>query len=58
MPRITRRQAQSWLAPIRSALRSIDRTGEAEAVQGYIVTRLHAGDDYARIDTASPASGH
>lgn len=50
MPRITRRQAQSWLSPMRAALRQIADTGEAETVQGYAVTRLHHGDDYARVD--------
>lgn len=50
MPRITRRQAQSWLSPMRAAMRQIADTGEAETVQGYAVTRLHSGDDYARVD--------
>ena len=50
MKRITRRQAQAWLAPMRKALRQIADTGEADAVQGYAVTRLHTGDDYARVD--------
>lgn len=50
MKRITRRQAQAWLAPIRKALRQIADTGEADSVQGYAVTRLHRSDDYARID--------
>jgi len=50
MKRITRRQAQAWLAPMRTALRQIADTGEADAVHGYAVTRLHTGDDYARVD--------
>lgn len=50
MKRITRRQAQTWLSPIRKSLRKIAETGEADSVQGYAVTRLHTGDDYARID--------
>jgi hypothetical protein len=50
MKRVTRRQAQAWLAPIRKALRQIADTGEADSVQGYAVTRLHRRDDYARID--------
>lgn len=47
----TRRQAQAWLHPIRSALVEM-RSGYVDAVQGYAVTRLHTGDDYARIDYA------
>lgn len=50
MKRITRRQAQTWLSPIRKSLRKIAETGEADSVQGYAVTRLHRSDDYARID--------
>lgn len=50
MKRITRRQAQTWLSPIRKSLRQIAETGEVDSVQGYAVTRLHTGDDYARID--------
>lgn len=50
MKRITRRQAKSWLSPMRRALRQIAETGEADTVQGYAVTRLHGGDDYARLD--------
>ncbi len=45
----TRKQAQAWLAPIRSALAQI-RSGTVDAIRGYPVTRLHTGDDYARID--------
>ena len=48
--RVTRRQAQAWLRPIRKALREISETGEVQTVQGYAVTRLHTGDDYARVD--------
>ncbi len=50
MKRITRRQASAWLAPIRQCLRQIRATGEADSIRGYAVTRLHASDDYARID--------
>lgn len=45
----TRKQAQAWLAPIRNALAQI-RSGTVDAIRGYPVTRLHTGDDYARID--------
>lgn len=45
----TRKQAQAWLAPIRNALAQI-RSGSVDAIRGYPVTRLHTGDDYARID--------
>ena len=45
----TRKQAQAWLAPIRNALSDL-RSGTVDAIRGYPVTRLHAGDDYARID--------
>ncbi len=45
----TRKQAQSWLSPIRNALTEL-RSGNVDAIRGYPVTRLHTGDDYARID--------
>ena len=48
MKRITRRQAKSWLSPMRRALRQIAETGEADTVQGYAVTRLHGGANHAR----------
>lgn len=47
----TRKQAQSWLAPITDALAEL-RSGTVDAIRGYPVTRLGAGDDYARIDWA------
>jgi hypothetical protein len=50
MKRITRRQACAWLHPMRKALSDISATGTVDAVQGYAVTRLHDGDDYARLD--------
>ena len=50
MKRITRRQARAWLYPMRSCLRQIRATGESDTIRGYAVTRLHASDDYARID--------
>lgn len=45
----TRAQARQWLKPIRDSFAQM-RTGEVDAIRGYAVTRLHAGDDYARID--------
>lgn len=45
----TRRQAKTWLAPIRDAIAEM-RTGEVDAIRGYAVTRLHTGDDWARVD--------
>jgi hypothetical protein len=50
MKKITRRQARAWLLPMRKCLRQIRATGEADSIRGYAVTRLHASDDYARID--------
>ena len=50
MRRITRRQARAWLEPMRSCLRQIRATGEADTIRGYAHTRLHDGDDYVRID--------
>ncbi len=50
MRRITRRQARAWLEPMRSCLRVILATGDADTIRGYAVTRLHAIDDYVRID--------
>jgi hypothetical protein len=47
--RLTRKQARAWLAPIRACFGQI-KSGEVDAVRGYAVTRLHASDDYARID--------
>ncbi|MBK8117519.1 MAG: hypothetical protein IPK44_24850 [Candidatus Accumulibacter sp.] len=35
---------------MRKCLRQIRATGEADSIRGYAVTRLHASDDYARID--------
>lgn len=52
MKRITRRQAQAWLAPMRKTFREMQQTGEADSVQGYTVTRLHGRDDYVRVDYA------
>lgn len=49
MKRITRRQARSWLSPMRSCLRQM-LSGEVDAINGYPVTRLHHNDDYARVD--------
>jgi hypothetical protein len=49
MKRITRRQARSWLSPMRACLRQM-LAGEVDAINGYPVTRLHHNDDYARVD--------
>ena len=41
MKRITRRQARSWLAPMRDCFAQM-KTGEVDAaIRGYAVTRLH-----------------
>jgi hypothetical protein len=45
----SRKQAKTWLSPIRDAIAEM-RTGEVDAIRGYAVTRLHTGDDYARVD--------
>lgn len=45
----TRKQAKTWLSPIRDAIAEM-RTGEVSAIRGYAVTRLHTGDDWARTD--------
>lgn len=45
----TRKQAKTWLSPIRDAIAEM-RTGEVAAIRGYAVTRLHTGDDWARTD--------
>ena len=50
MTKITRRQVQAWLAPMRECFRGIRQSGEAETIRGYAVTRLHHADDYARVD--------
>lgn len=50
MKRITRRQARSWLAPMRDCFAQM-KTGEVDAIRGYAVTRLHHKDEYARIDS-------
>lgn len=49
MKRITRRQARSWLSPMRDCFLQM-LEGEVDAINGYPVTRLHHDDDYARID--------
>lgn len=50
MSKVTRRQVQSWLAPMRECFRRIRVDGEVDSIRGYAVTRLHHNDDYARID--------
>ncbi|WP_417070748.1 hypothetical protein [Niveibacterium terrae] len=47
--RVTRRQARTWLAPMRECFGQM-RTGFAPAANGFPVTRLHDGDDWVRID--------
>ena len=47
--RVTRKQARNWLAPMRECFGQM-RTGFVTAADGYPVTRLHDGDDWARID--------
>ena len=49
MRRVTRRQACTWLAPMRKCFAEM-RTGFTTAADGYPVTRLHNADDWARID--------
>jgi|GEM_PF-3666862 len=46
--RVTRRQAQAFLAPMRRAINEM-RSGEVDAVQGYAITRLPT-HGYARLD--------
>lgn len=50
MSKVTRRQVQSWLSPMRDCFRRMREDGEVESIRGYAVTRLHHNDDYARID--------
>lgn len=49
MKRITRKKVEAWLRPMRAALREM-RSGYADSVRGYAVTRLHNRDDYVRTD--------
>ena len=49
MKRIPRKKVEAWLRPMRAALREM-RSGYADSVRGYAVTRLHNRDDYVRID--------
>lgn len=49
MKRITRRQVEQWLFPIRAALAEI-KSGEVDSLYGYAVTKLRKDDDYMRID--------
>jgi len=48
--RMTRRMARAWLSPMRACLQAIRDTGCADEIDGHPVTRLHARDDYARVD--------
>jgi hypothetical protein len=47
--KITRRQVDAWLLPIRRALLEM-RSGYADEIDGFAVTRLHNRDDYVRLD--------
>jgi hypothetical protein len=47
--KMSRRQVETWLHPIRCALRQL-KTGEADSIKGYAVTRLDEDDSYARTD--------
>jgi hypothetical protein len=49
MKRITRRQVEQWLFPIRAALAEI-KSGEVDSLYGYAVTKLRKDDEYMRID--------
>lgn len=49
MKRVTRREMKAWLAPMRRCFAEM-REGEVDSIRGYAVTRLHASDDYARVD--------
>ena len=49
MKRVTRREMKAWLAPMRRCFAEM-RQGEVDSIRGYAVTRLHASDDYARVD--------
>jgi len=46
---MTRKEARAWLAPVRQAFVQMLQ-GEADAIRGYAVTRLHNKDDWARTD--------
>ena len=46
---MTRKEARAWLAPVRQAFAQMLQ-GEADAIRGYAVTRLHHKDDWARTD--------
>lgn len=47
--RITRKQAQAWLHPMRSAINAM-RSGEIESIRGYLVTRMSWSDKWERVD--------
>lgn len=47
--RVTRRQAQSWLSPMRKCFQEM-RSGYTTAARGYAVTRLSEQDDWVRTD--------
>lgn len=47
--RMTRRQAQAWLLPIRTAFKEM-KAGYVDSIRGYPVTRLDEYDLWERID--------
>lgn len=47
--KVTRREIRTWLGPMRSCFHQM-RVSEIEAVRGYPVTRLHAQDEFVRVD--------
>lgn len=47
--RVTRKQARTWLAPMRECFGQM-RTGFVTAIDDYPVTRMHDADDWIRID--------
>ena len=49
MKNVTRRQARTWLGPMRRCFQEM-RSGYSTAARGYAVTRLNDGDDWVRVD--------
>jgi hypothetical protein len=47
--KITRRQVDAWLLPMRRTLQQM-RTGEINSIDGHAVTRMHDGDKYERVE--------
>ena len=46
---MTRSEVRQWFDPIRKCLRQM-REGYADSINGYVVTQLGWGDDYAKVD--------